>query len=355
MGLYKREGSPHWWYKFRIRGQSRPIRESSGTISREEAEQVEARRKHALWEQDRLGIKASKDWGTAVVSYLATLEECRNKEQTKAELRLLGAKLREVPLNRIDLDTLQSLQQHKAAAVSQRTGKPAAPGTVNRAVGMVMAVLHHAAAKKWLEHVPELAQIPDTVKVIRFITRADALRLLAELPDHQSRMVVFALETGLRRSNITQLRWEQVDLKRRIAWVNPDEAKEGKGIAVPLSATAVELLRTVEGDDPDYVFVYRGKPVRQTTTKAWTEAKERAGIKNFRWHDLRHTWASWHRQDGTPTAVLKELGGWKDDRMPGRYAHLGAEHLAEYVNRREGLGTKVGTAVKKQKQKTGCK
>jgi len=57
----------------------------------------------------------------------------------------------------------------------------------------------------------------------------------------------------------------------------------------------------------------------------------RAGIENFRWHDLRHTWASWHIQRGTPLQVLKELGGWATLEMVQRYAHFSAEHLTPYV------------------------
>jgi len=58
----------------------------------------------------------------------------------------------------------------------------------------------------------------------------------------------------------------------------------------------------------------------------------KASIHNFRWHDLRHTWASWHVQQGTPLAVLQELGGWESAEMVRRYAHLGKEHTAHYAN-----------------------
>ena len=81
------------------------------------------------------------------------------------------------------------------------------------------------------------------------------------------------------------------------------------------------------------VFTYQGKPVGSCNTKAWRAALKRAGIENFRWHDLRHTWASWHIQQGTPVHVLQELGGWSDIRMVQQYAHLAPEHLAQYAER----------------------
>lgn len=364
MGLYKRNGSPNWWYRFQFNG--RPIRESAGTAKRQEAEQVEARRKRELWEAERLGVKPSRLWEDAVIAYLDRLPEGRNKEQTKAELRwlqqFLGGKL----LSSIDQALLARLQVEKAAAVAQRAvatkaagRKPitehASPGTINRVLGIVLAILNYAARLGWVDHVPKLAQIPDTVRRTQYITREQAETLLSELPAHQVPMVIFALETGLRKSNVIHLRWTQVDLKRKIAWVNPDEAKAGRGIAVPLSERAVEELEQQLGAHPEFVFTYRGRPVGQTSTKAWRAALARAGISNFRWHDLRHTWASWHRQGGTPQHVLKELGGWADDRMVSRYAHLGVDHLAEYVARHEGLGTKAGTVLKQKPVETEAK
>jgi integrase len=66
---------------------------------------------------------------------------------------------------------------------------------------------------------------------------------------------------------------------------------------------------------------------------AWKAALNRAGIADFRWHDPRHTWASWHVQAGTPSHALQELGGWESAEMVRRYVHLAFDHLAEYADR----------------------
>lgn len=81
------------------------------------------------------------------------------------------------------------------------------------------------------------------------------------------------------------------------------------------------------------MFSYRGTPTQRASTKAWYAALRRAGIEDFRWHDLRHTWASWHVQNGTPVYALQEMGGWASTEMVRRYAHLAADHLAPYVER----------------------
>lgn len=105
-------------------------------------------------------------------------------------------------------------------------------------------------------------------------------------------------------------------------------------LGVPLNAEAVTVIRRQEGRHPRYVFAYRKHaPVRCVNGQTWRDAVKRAGLKDFRWHDLRHTWASWHAQAGTPLNVLQELGGWETAAMVRRYAHLAPEHLAEHAER----------------------
>lgn len=75
------------------------------------------------------------------------------------------------------------------------------------------------------------------------------------------------------------------------------------------------------------------KPIGQVSTKAWYLALRRDGIEDFRWHDLRHTWGSWHVQQGTPLFAVQAMGGWESSEMVRRYAHLAAEHLAPHAER----------------------
>ena len=157
--------------------------------------------------------------------------------------------------------------------------------------------------------------------------------MLSELPDHLAAMARFALATGLREANVVKLEWSQVDLDRRCAWIHADQAKARKAIPVPLNTEAILVLRQQIGTHSTRVFTYNGSPVTKANNHAWLKALARAGIKDFRWHDLRHTWASWHVQQGTPLHVLQELGGWSDHEMVRRYAHLSVEHLAEYADK----------------------
>ena len=95
-----------------------------------------------------------------------------------------------------------------------------------------------------------------------------------------------------------------------------------------MNEDALDVLRRRLGRHGVYVFTYNDRPVKQCSTVAWKRALERAGIeKTFRWHDLRHTWASWHVQGGTPLQELMELGSWASYDMVLRYAHLASDHL----------------------------
>ncbi|MDP2901629.1 MAG: site-specific integrase [Methylovulum sp.] len=100
---------------------------------------------------------------------------------------------------------------------------------------------------------------------------------------------------------------------------------------MPLNKDALAVISGQPGKHATHVFTYKSKPVTRANNHAWRKALDRAGIKDFRWHDLRHTWASRHIQNGTPLHVLKELGGWSDLSMVLRYAHLSSKHLEDYA------------------------
>ena len=206
--------------------------------------------------------------------------------------------------------------------------------TVNRTLEALRAILRKCVNEwEWLDRAPQMRMLKESTRRIRFLRHDEAQRLLDVLPPHLSDMAAFTLATGLRAANVTGLQWTQVDLVRRLAWVHADQAKARKALPVPLNAEAVVLTRKWLGKHPTHVFSFRGRPITQVSTKAWYAALERAGIEDFRWHDLRHTWASWHEQNGTPLYALQEMGGWSSAEMVRRYAHLADDHLAPFAER----------------------
>jgi len=326
MSLYKRKDSSVWWVRFTHRGCR--IQQSSGTSERIKAEEYEAKLKSSFWEQERLGVKPIYKWNNAVVRYLNETQHKASRPSDISRLRWLDQFLNGVELHAIRRDLLDKILTAKKAEGVENA-------TANRVVELIRAILMKACNEwEWLDRVPSMRMLPEPTRRVRWLTRNEADRLIAALPYHLADMVRFSLETGLRRSNVTGLQWSQVDLVRRMAWIHPDQAKARKAIPVPLSSVAVAVLRKQIGKHQANVFSFRGKPVYQVSTKAWRKALKRVGIENFRWHDLRHTWASWHIQEGTPQHVLQELGGWSGPEMVQRYAHLSGEHLAQWVDRR---------------------
>jgi integrase len=89
----------------------------------------------------------------------------------------------------------------------------------------------------------------------------------------------------------------------------------GKAIGIPLNDDAIRVSRLQLGKHHSHVFTCKGNPVKKAGAAVWKKSFKRAGIENFRWHDLCHTWTSWNVQSGTPLNSLQELGGWNNYEM----------------------------------------
>lgn len=211
---------------------------------------------------------------------------------------------------------------------ARRLSEGVAHGTVNRMLEILRAMLNMAVDREWLAKAPKVQMLPEPERRPRWLTYEEEARLLAELPEHLAAMMRFSLSTGLRQRNVVNLRWDQIDLDRKCAWIYGDQSKTGQPIAVALNSAAMAVLQ----DQPrvhECVFTYKGRPVTRCNNTAWKKALTRAGVQNFTWHNLRSTWASRHVMSGTSVFDLQHLGGWSSQAMIQCYAALSAEHLAE--------------------------
>lgn len=326
MALKKRGKT--WWVDFTAPNGER-IRRSTGTGDRKEAQEYHDRLKVELWRIHKLGEKPRRTWQEAVVRWLQEKAHKADHAKDIAKLNWLHAFLGERYLDEINRDLVDQIAETKKAESS--------PSTANRYLALLRSILRTARDDwEWIERMPRVRLYPEPKRRVRWITREEATKLLAALPPHLADMAAFTLATGLRQRNVSNLRWDQVDVARGMAWIHADQSKSGKSIAVPLNEDAHTILTRRQGIDQDYVFTYRGKPLTCPNTRAWRTALKRVGIDDFRWHDLRHTWASWHVQNGTSLQELQELGGWSSFEMVLRYAHLAADHLKGAASRIEG-------------------
>lgn len=325
MSLYKRKDSPHWWVKLSCNGQR--IQRSTGTTVKGKARELHDKLKAQLWEQVRLGVKPSHTWEEAVVRWVKENSHKRTLVTDQFHLRWLHDDLTGKPLTGITRDVVEKI-------IDRGNSEGAKHATINRRLEVLRAILRRSLHDwEWIDRMPKIRMFKEPSRRVRYLEKEEAQRLLDELPEHLRHMAHFSLCTGLRQANVKGLQWSQVDLERRLAWIHPDQAKARRAIPVPLVTEAVQLLLKLHGNHPVFVFTYKGQPVNQVGTKAWRAAVKRTGLTDFRWHDLRHTWASWHAQAGTPMQVLQELGGWETAEMVRRYAHFGAEHLTPFADR----------------------
>lgn len=323
MALYKR--NQIYWVDINHRGSR--IQRSTGTSDKLAAQEFHDKVKADLWRQSTFGEKPERTWMEAVVRWINESSHKRSLEDDKSHLRWLNPHFKDKRLKDIDRETLEKIADIKAS-----TGVSNA--RINRLLAVIRAILNRAADQwDWLDSAPKVRLRKEGNHRTQWLTRSEAKKLIAELPSHLADMMIFTLATGLRQSNVKNLKWTDVDLHNKHAWVHADEAKSAKAIAVPLNADAINILQKRISTHPAYVFTYRGQPVAKVSTRAWWNALERAGIKNFRWHDLRHTWASWHVQNGTSLQELQILGGWSNLAMVLRYAHLSSSHLRNAADR----------------------
>lgn len=210
--------------------------------------------------------------------------------------------------------------------------------TRNRYISVIRALLRKAEREwEWLDRAPTVKRYKEPSGRIRWITADEALRLLDRLPPWFKPMAVLALATGMRQSNVCRLRWDQINMQLRTITVPADEFKSGRVFVCHLNQQAIDVIRAQIGKHDTQVFVdKKGKPIngwRTSFDTRWAEGCAAANINDFHWHDLRHTWASWHVQNGTDIYELKELGGWETIEMPMRYAHFGDSKLKSAAGR----------------------
>ncbi|MET3138209.1 integrase [Undibacterium sp. GrIS 1.2] len=321
MSLIKRGNT--WWIDFTTTSGER-IRRSAATKSKTEAQELHDKLKAESWRVQNLGDKPKRTWDDAAYKWLMETQYKKSHLDDVSRITWFQRHFRGKLLDDMTRDLIAQVAEIKA--------KETSPSTANRFLALVRAILRKAAFDwEWIDKPPVIKLYRVQKTRIRYLTPVQANILLNELPEHLADMTKFSLATGLRKANVTKLEWSQVDIARRVAWIHGDQAKGGKPIHVTLNATALEVLTKQIGKHATAVFTYKGKSITQVNTKAWRTALKRAGIDNFRWHDLRHTWASWLTQQGVPLNVIQEMGAWESPEMVRRYAHLAPEQFTMHA------------------------
>jgi integrase len=223
--------------------------------------------------------------------------------------------------------------------------------TANRELAFLKRVFNVAITDGLVDANPVRAvrMLKENNARVRFLTEDEETRLREAMRDRYWPLVVVALHTGLRQGEQLGLCWEHVDFATGIITVR--HSKSGDARRLPMNDVARETLRGLAGRLPSpWVFPSRTgeSPLhaKNFLRRVFLPAVRGAGIENFRWHDLRHTFASRLVMAGVDLRTVQELLGHKTLAMTLRYSHLSPAHQLDAVQRltRRPTGTATGTA-----------
>ncbi len=222
-------------------------------------------------------------------------------------------------------------------ATPLRDGRSLQPGTAVLEVRCLSGLMKEAVKRGYLGGNPcRGVTMPKVTNArTRFLSEEEEARLLSVCTPELKPMILTALRTGLRKGELFSMRWEDIDAKNALLTV--PRGKGGKRRYIPLVPEIIALLERTprrEGEANPFVFPSpRTGRAWVDINRPWRRILEVAGIKNFRFHDLRHTFASRLAQRGAPLKAIQELLGHSDLKMTMRYAHLGPGDLRNAVLR----------------------
>ena len=321
MGLYKR--GENWHIDFYANG--RRVRQKIGR-SRKLAEKILHKVKTEVVENRYLDIrkKAKVKFETLVEQYLQYAKV--NKRSWDRDQRSLKCLSRDFGGKYLYEITTYDIENYKMIR-----SKTLFPASVNRELACLKHMLNKAVEWEMLEVNPakKVRLLRENNQRIRYLTQEEIERLYSSSAIHLKPIIFTALFTGMRKSEILKLKWEDVNFTQGIIFVR--DSKNGETREIPMSDQLMQTLRSLQFNAP-YVFAREsGKPHICIKT-AFQNAVKRAKLTDFRFHDLRHTFASHLAMSGIDLIAIKELLGHKTISMTLRYAHLSPDHKRHAVN-----------------------
>ena len=331
MGVYRR--GRIWYVRYERNGEI--IRESTKQESKRLAEAILRKRQTAVAEGRHMdkteAIKMTFselcDW------YWQQHGRMKKSHGVLGTLQRLERFFGAARVTSITPERVQEYRTHRLdrSRVSERT--------VNRDLQELKSMFNRVIRyRRWrgrlYNPVADLVMHKERNERVRFLDRAEIQRLLDVVAPHLRPVILMAVHTGMRRGEILRLRWRSVDLLRGV--IRVEESKNGEGRHVPIS----DELRRVLGGLPsrrrgEYVFPSPAgaegqRPLVDIKT-AFLKAVREAGIEDFRFHDLRHTFASHLVMNGADLNTVRELLGHKSLKMTLRYAHLSPSHKSKAI------------------------
>jgi integrase len=252
----------------------------------------------------------------------------------------------------LDLETYRNRRK----ATPTKAAKPRTDASVNRDMAILGHMLSKAVEWDMLESSPfkkgKRLMFKENNHRLRFLSEEEINRILGACSPHLKPIVATALLTGMRRGELLSLKWEQI--RNDFIYLEAAMTKSGKARQIPINDRLAEVLREVRrGNQLKSPYVFCDSQGRRfhEVKRSFVSACRRAGLEDFRFHDLRHTFASHLVMNGVGLKAVQELLGHADLKMTMRYAHLSQAHLQEAVAVLNDLGTGHQMDTKPQKIK----
>ncbi len=322
-----------------------------GTLKRELAKQQEAIIKTNLMKgiiqsQRQAKVPTFREWGKRYLD----LEEIKALRSYANHVETVNRRL--VPFfgDRLLTDVTEDDVRTYRADRTRKDGKPAAISTINWDHAVLKELLYKAMAKKFLATNPAAdVPMPDPQNERdRILSDAEWTRLYAEANAHLKPVLLTAYRLGLRFGEIVNLTWDRVDWERGLITLRAMDTKTRKPRRVPMTADLLEAFRElykVRYLGQDRVFLRNGQPISDIRT-AFSNAKERAGITDFRFHDLRHCAATALRRAGVDNTTAMTIIGHRSEKMWRRYNTIDERDLRAAASK---MNTLITLAQEQQK------
>jgi len=307
------------------------IRESSRSDKYRDAETLLIKRRQSVRDGKLPEVKRIKNHAFNELSeeYLKWAERQRGYRQKRLVVNQMKDRFGQYPLRRFDTRILEGYQ-------SERLQEGKKPATINRHIATLKHMIHKAVdwdmvEEETLKRVRKAKLLEENNRRLRFLSNEECRTLINACDKHLKPVVITALNTGARKEEILGLKWDNVDLKH--GFILLDHTKNGERREVPINQTLRDILSgIIRRVDVPYVF-YDPKTGKRYSNlqRSFVSACNRAKIRDFRFHDLRHSFASQLVMAGVDITTVKELLGHKTLTMTLRYAHLAPSHKVKAV------------------------
>jgi len=342
-GVYKQKGSNYYWIRYTdLDGKLR--RESTKTTKLKEAiARLEERRVLIRKGQEPEPVKKTPNhtFSFLVAEYLKHCQKEKSFNKSKRYiLQELVTLFGNLPIKSI---TTMSIEHYQAELLAK--GKK--PATVNKYITVLKACLNKGynwdiTPEETIKRIKKVKKFSEA-KRLRYLSINECKALIEHCQGVTRDIVITALNTGMRKGEILNLKWDNIDLIHGFILLNI--TKNGEKREIPINQTLKDLFTNMPSRfRGGYVFCdAEGKPY-QDIKRSFNTACRKAGIKDFHFHDLRHTFASHLVMAGVDITTVSKLLGHKSLTMTLRYSHLAPEHLTKAVNMLNLTGEKKSTA-----------